>query len=154
MAWFASDTANTTVIYLTGQLGSAGLAGYAPAIIALAAGLLFLGAFVFSSSTLQRFTRLRMFFKWLANSCLYFGFGLCALALITGPGYVIYWLAQQTASGNTIPLKWLLYIIGGYFGIAGLGWLFKKYIVDKIQLYMQVDNKDNKQKVKKCAMNS
>jgi hypothetical protein len=38
-------TANTTVVYLQGQLGQSGLAGWAPAIIALSVGLLFLGAF-------------------------------------------------------------------------------------------------------------
>lgn len=39
-------TANTTVVYLLGQLGSSGLAGWTPAIIAVAVGLLFLGAFL------------------------------------------------------------------------------------------------------------
>ena len=39
-------TANTNTQYLLGQLGSAGLAGWTPAIIALSVGLLFLGAFM------------------------------------------------------------------------------------------------------------
>jgi predicted anti-sigma-YlaC factor YlaD len=38
-------TANTTVQYLLGQLGQSGLAGWTPAIIAFAVGMLFLGAF-------------------------------------------------------------------------------------------------------------
>ena len=38
-------TANTTVQYLLGQLGSSGLAGWTPAIIAFSVGMLFLGAF-------------------------------------------------------------------------------------------------------------
>ena len=38
--------ANTTVQYLSTQLGSTGLAGWTPAIIAMAVGLLFLGAFM------------------------------------------------------------------------------------------------------------
>jgi len=48
----ASDTATpsgsayTNTAYLTTQLGSTGLAGWTPAIIALAVGLLFLGAFM------------------------------------------------------------------------------------------------------------
>ena len=37
-------TANTTTVYLQGQLGTSGLAGWTPAIIALAVGLLFIGA--------------------------------------------------------------------------------------------------------------
>ena len=37
-------TANETVQYMVTQLGTSGLAGWTPAIIALAVGLLFLGA--------------------------------------------------------------------------------------------------------------
>ena len=39
-------TANTNVQYLLTQLGSDGLAGWTPAIIAISVGLLFLGAFM------------------------------------------------------------------------------------------------------------
>ena len=39
-------TANTTVQYLNTQLGTSGLAGWAPALIAFAVGMLFLGAFM------------------------------------------------------------------------------------------------------------
>ena len=39
-------TANTTVQYLNTQLGQSGLAGWAPAIIAFAVGMLFLGVFM------------------------------------------------------------------------------------------------------------
>ena len=38
--------ANTTVQYLLGQLGTSGLAGWTPAIIAFSVGMLFLGAFL------------------------------------------------------------------------------------------------------------
>ena len=38
--------ANTTAVYLIGQLGSSGLAGWTPAIIALVIGMLFLGMFL------------------------------------------------------------------------------------------------------------
>lgn len=39
-------TANTTVQYLNTQLGSSGLAGWTPAIIAISVGMLFLGVFL------------------------------------------------------------------------------------------------------------
>lgn len=45
----ATDPANTgwtTLNYMNGQFGTTGLAGWAPAIIALSVGLLFLGAFM------------------------------------------------------------------------------------------------------------
>jgi predicted anti-sigma-YlaC factor YlaD len=38
-------TANVTTQYLLTQLGTSGLAGWTPAIIALSVGMLFLGAF-------------------------------------------------------------------------------------------------------------
>jgi hypothetical protein len=39
-------TSNTTVQYLLTQLGTTGLAGWTPAVIAVSVGLLFLGAFM------------------------------------------------------------------------------------------------------------
>ena len=41
-----SSSAYTNTNYLLGQLGSSGLAGWTPAIIAISVGLLFLGAFL------------------------------------------------------------------------------------------------------------
>ena len=42
-----TGTAYTNANYLGGQLGQSGIAGWAPAIIAVSVGLLFLGAFAF-----------------------------------------------------------------------------------------------------------
>ena len=42
----SGGVANTNVQYLLTQLGSSGLAGWTPAIIAISVGLLFLGAFM------------------------------------------------------------------------------------------------------------
>jgi hypothetical protein len=39
-------TANTNVQYLLTQLGTSGLSGWTPAIIAISVGMLFLGAFL------------------------------------------------------------------------------------------------------------
>jgi len=46
--------ANDTTQFLAGQLGESGLAGWAPAIIALSIGLLFLGAFMFKGNDGKR----------------------------------------------------------------------------------------------------
>ena len=50
----AGGTANVTAVYLMGQLGSSGLAGWTPAIIAIAVGLLFLGAFMIGKGGKRR----------------------------------------------------------------------------------------------------
>ncbi len=42
----AAGTAYTNTVYLEGQLGSTGLAGWVPAIIAISVGMLFLGYFL------------------------------------------------------------------------------------------------------------
>ena len=47
----SGGTANTNVQYLLTQLGSSGLAGWTPAIIAISVGLLFLGAFMIKGKT-------------------------------------------------------------------------------------------------------
>jgi hypothetical protein len=47
-------TANTNVQYVLTQLGTSGLAGWVPAIIAVAVGLLFLGAFMVNNKGGQR----------------------------------------------------------------------------------------------------
>lgn len=41
-------TANTTVAYMTTELGQNGLAGWTPAIVAISIGMLFLGMFLFN----------------------------------------------------------------------------------------------------------
>ena len=41
-----TSQSNTTVQYLLTQLGTTGLAGWTPAIIAISVGMLFLGAFM------------------------------------------------------------------------------------------------------------
>jgi len=43
---FATNGAGSATFYLRSQLGSSGLAGWVPAIIAFAVGMLFLGAFM------------------------------------------------------------------------------------------------------------
>tara|TARA_R100001530_G_C4217711_1_gene129109 strand:+ start:181 stop:432 length:252 start_codon:yes stop_codon:yes gene_type:complete len=47
--------ANTNVQYLLTQLGSGGLAGWTPAIIAISVGILFLGAFMIRGSRTGRY---------------------------------------------------------------------------------------------------
>lgn len=46
----AVTTAKTNTAYLTTQLGSSGLAGWTPAIIAISVGIMFLGAFMVKGS--------------------------------------------------------------------------------------------------------
>ena len=47
--------ANETTNYLLGQLGTNGLAGWTPAIIAFSVGMLFLGAFLIGKSGSRKY---------------------------------------------------------------------------------------------------
>ncbi len=48
-------TANTTIDYLNTQLGTTGLAGWAPAIIAFSVGMLFLGGFLIKKGSSRQY---------------------------------------------------------------------------------------------------
>ena len=50
-----SGTAYTNTNYLLGQLGTSGLAGWTPAIIAFSVGMLFLGAFLIGKGKNRRY---------------------------------------------------------------------------------------------------
>lgn len=43
---YAANNAGTNIIYLNGQMGTSGLAGWTPAIVAFTVGMMFLGAFL------------------------------------------------------------------------------------------------------------
>jgi len=74
--------------------------------------------------------------EFLDATTYYFGYGLLAIDCIGIPSvllYLAYRLAvysSETGVGIEIG-KWALIIIVSYFGIAGLGYLFKKKIWDK-----------------------
>lgn len=87
-------------------------------------------------STPQRYRKPSKILQFLATTTIYFGYGLMSLVIIIVPGYFIWFLWNFTVvEGNTGPfidiLKIVAILIAGYFGIAGLGYVFKKYFFDK-----------------------
>ena len=55
---------------------------------------------------------------------------------------MLYFLYNFTVvEGNTEPIiditKWLLVLIVAYFGIAGIGWISKKYFYNKLALRLK-----------------
>lgn len=48
-------TANTNAVYVAGQLGQSGLAGWIPTVIALSIGLLALGSFIVGKGDSSRY---------------------------------------------------------------------------------------------------
>jgi len=74
--------------------------------------------------------------KFLDTTTYYFAFGLAFLAICAVTVVAVYFLyslvtfAGESGIGLEVG-KWALLIVGAYFGIAGVGYLFKKFIWDK-----------------------
>lgn len=95
-----------------------------------------LGMLIYSVSDTRRYQKLGNIYKFLASSLYYFGFGLLAVIIVVVPAFFVWFLWNYTVvEGNTGSFfeigKWILIIIGIYFGIAALGYIFKKKFVDK-----------------------
>jgi len=115
------------------------------AMIAVILGIT-VGLSYFVSSE-KRFNKLGKIATFLIDSVYYFAFGLLALTIIVVPGYLIYLLynyAILDGQGGSIleTLKWVLILVGAFFAISGIGYIFKKKIVDK---YLKIkENKESK----------
>lgn len=95
-----------------------------------------IGLLFYWVSTPQRYKKPSRFLQFIITSTVYFGYGLMSLVIIVVPGYFIWFLWNFTVvEGNVGPfvdvLKIIVIFIAGYFGIAGLGYVFKKYFFDK-----------------------
>lgn len=88
------------------------------------------------ASSQRNYDKLGKIADFLIDSVYYFAFGLLAVAIIVVPGYLIYLLYNYAVldgqAGNVLEtLKWIGIIVGGFFAISGIGYLFKKKLVDK-----------------------
>ena len=91
-------------------------------------------------STPQRYkkhsARIEKIIKFLQASTQYFGYGLLCIVILAVPAFLTWFLFQYTVVEGNVGslfevLKWVGILVGLYFGIAGIGYLFKKKIVDK-----------------------
>ena len=133
--------------YNTTSYGMEGLASintFAPLIFVVAISAIILGLVIYSLGSIKRFKKIWKLLDFLGKSFMYFGYGCLTLIVVVLPSIFIYWLGQTTVEGDTVPLKWICYILGSYFGIAGLGYLVKKFIVDKFQKYSKKLEKEGK----------
>jgi len=87
-------------------------------------------------SSERRYNKLGKIAEFLIDSIYYFAFGLLALTVIVVPGYLVYLLYNYAIldgqAGNVLEtLKWVGILVGAFFAISGIGYIFKKKIVDK-----------------------
>jgi len=92
----------------------------------------------YSVSSAERFSRFGMATKFLIATAYYFGYGVIFIIILAVPSYMIYALYNfAVVEGNTVVtyemLKWIGIATVAFFGIGGLGYIFKKYFVDKLK---------------------
>lgn len=109
------------------------------AIMTITLGILFMAL-----SNISRYKRLIKLFRILGQSLSYFGYGILFIVLLAVPGFIIYYFEKEAINGNTVPIKYLLGIIAIYALISCLGYLFKKYIIDRVKNFnKQIAKKKN-----------
>jgi DMSO/TMAO reductase YedYZ heme-binding membrane subunit len=111
-------------------------------LVGLAAVLIMILTMALSS--FQRYKKLKGFLGWLVHTITYFFTGVGGLFAISIPGGIFYYFISQAGKGNTVPLWITFSIIGGYFGVAGLGYLFQHYIINRVKKFEKDLNKGKK----------
>ena len=111
-----------------------------PPLLFVIAIVAIFGIIGFYISTPTRYLKTHKFlgkiFDFLDMTTYYFAFGLMFFAICGVIAISLYLLlavinfAGDSGAGIEIG-KWILICVGGYFGIAGVGYLFKKFIWDR-----------------------
>ena len=125
---------NSTMAY-SSMSGVSNMSNWFSILSLVAIAAVLLGIMLYGLGDLKRFKRIEKILKMISKSLMYFGYGIGALVFLAIPTGAIYLLATETASGNTFPIKFIGYGIGGYAGISLLGYFVKKKIVDKWKEY-------------------
>jgi len=136
-------TNNAGMQNLTASLdSSSSIYGLGGMIVMIAVILGIIVGLAYFVSSEKRYNKLGKVAEFLIDSIYYFAFGLLAITIIVVPGYLIYLLynyAILDGQGGSIleTLKWVGILVGAFFAISGIGYIFKKKIVDK---YLKIKN--------------
>ena len=106
-------------------------------VLVIASILIIIGILYYWVSSPERFKKPSKVYEFLVDSCYYFSFGLLGIVIVAVPTYLIYFLYNYTVvEGNVGAFfeigKWLLIAVVAFFGIAGIGYAFKKKFIDKL----------------------
>jgi len=111
-----------------------------PAMLMVIAVVIVLGIIGYYVSTPTRYLKTHKFlakiFEFLDTTTYYFAFGLMFFAICGVIAISVYLLltvitfAGESGAGIEIG-KWIAICVAGYFGIAGVGYLFKRFLWDK-----------------------
>lgn len=94
-------------------------------------------------SSVANYMKVRVWVKKLLGTVAYFVLGLISLVVIAIPLFLLYYFIIQAQEGNVVPLWVTGSIIAGYIIIAGLGYIVKKYVIDRIVAYEEQYRKEH-----------
>ena len=90
----------------------------------------------------------RKFIDFMLTSIYYFFWGIGFILCLSVPCLVVYYFINQASKGNTIPL-WMTGIIILTYGIISfLGWIFKKFIFERVKIFEMQYNPIKDEEVK------
>ena len=89
-------------------------------------------------SSFERYERFWKLLRALKKSLGFFGWGVLSLITLAVPSGLIYWEIHQASNGNIVPIKWTVLPVTLYVLISVIGFLVKKYIVDRIKKYNDI----------------
>ncbi len=100
------------------------------------------------SASIEKYRRYKRLFTYLAKTLSYAAYGSLTLVIIGIPIVGLYWVgttAQSNPEGSIEILKWIGIIVGGYIGLALLGYATKNRIWKRIGKFRKIDKeyKDN-----------
>jgi len=128
-AQISSSSWGGTVLYIT-------LFGLIPLFI--------MGILIAVLYNLASYTRFKKVFPWLGQTFVWALTGLLTFGVLAIPMGLVYWGYNQAKAGNTVPLRWVGYIVGGYVVLSFIGWIVQKYVIKRIQGFEKQLNKGKK----------
>jgi len=111
-------------------------------VLVIGAMMAIIGIAYYYVSTPERYRkhnrRIQKLLAFLDTSTYYFGYGLLGIVIIAIPSVLIYFMFNYVVvegeGGSLLEVfKWIGIIVGIYFGIAGIGYVFKNKLWDKWQ---------------------
>jgi magnesium-transporting ATPase (P-type) len=104
--------------------------------------------FAYAISNYERYKKVKGWAAFLLKSTAYFAFGILTLLVMAIPFGICYYFIDKARHGNVLPIWITLSLIVGYIIIALIGWLSKKYIIDRIKSYEKTNIKHFKKWIK------
>ena len=116
-------------------------------LLMIVTAILVIGVLALVFGSFARYRRFRGFLGFMGKALGYFGNGLMALSIF-GAGYAGVFILGMSVEAGTIQLDqiliWTGIAIGGFFGIAGLGYAFDRFLWKRVSKFNQKYKKEKK----------